>query len=141
MNRIFTKRVVPAATVENIDDAEPLAEALLAGGLDILEITFRTAAAAEAIGRIARSLPEMLIGAGTILSAEQLDAAIQSGIKFGVAPGLNETLVARARDAGVPLLPGVATPTEVDRAILCGAELVKFFPAAALGGVEMLKDG
>ena len=139
MDPIYRKRVVPAATVNDVEDGVPLAEALLAGGLNILEITFRTAAAAEAIARIAKSVPEMFIGAGTVLTEEQLQQAIDAGIRFGVAPGLNEALVERAASAGVPMVPGVATPTEIDRAILAGCRLLKFFPAEALGGVPMLK--
>ena len=138
MDSLFQKRVVPAATLTHVDDGVPLAEALLAGGLDVLEITFRTPAAAGAIAAIAKALPEMLIGAGTLLTADQMAAALEAGIRFGVAPGLNESLVEQAAAAGVTLLPGVATPTDVDRALRIGCSLLKFFPAEALGGVPML---
>lgn len=139
MKGIEKSRIVPAATVERAEDAVPLAEALLNGGLDVLEITFRTDAAAEAVRLVARAFPQMLIGAGTLLTADQLKQARDAGAKFGVAPGLNEDMVSLAASAGFLLIPGVATPTETDRGISAGCRLLKFFPAEALGGVKMLK--
>lgn len=139
MEKILQTRVVPAATVESEDAGVRLAGALLEAGLDIIEITFRTEAAGAAIRAIAETYPKMLIGAGTVLTAEQLDRAIDAGIGFAVAPGLNEAIVERAMAAGIAFMPGVATPTEVDRALQVGAEMLKFFPAANLGGVKTLK--
>ena len=139
MKQIYEKRVLPAATVEKVDDAVPLAEALLAAGLDIIEITFRTQAAEEAIRRVASRFPQMLVGAGTVLTQDQLRRAIGAGVKFNVAPGVNPDLVTESMTAGVPFVPGVATPTEIDRGISLGCKLLKFFPADALGGVKTLK--
>jgi 2-dehydro-3-deoxyphosphogluconate aldolase/(4S)-4-hydroxy-2-oxoglutarate aldolase len=139
MKQIYDKRLVPAATVEKAEDAIPLAEALLAGGLDIVEITFRTPAAEEAIRRVVTKFPQMLVGAGTVLTEDQLKRAIGAGIKFAVAPGLNTDLVKKSLAANVPFIAGVATPTEIDRGICAGCKLLKFFPADALGGVKTLK--
>jgi len=140
MERIARKRLLPAATVERAADALPLAEALLQGGLDIVEITFRTAAAAEAIAAVAQRFPQMLIGAGTVLDAEQLRRAAGAGARFMVAPGLNEALVKQAAALGLTPIPGVATPTEIDRGIAAGCRWLKFFPAEPLGGVALLKS-
>jgi len=139
MKRIHEKRIIPAATVENADDAIRMAEALLAGGLDIIEITFRTDAALEAIQSVIRRFPDMLVGAGTVLTADQLNRSIEAGIKFAVAPGFNPDLVSMASRQGVQFIPGVATATEIDRAISEDCLLLKFFPAESLGGVKTLK--
>ncbi|MFO7870375.1 MAG: bifunctional 4-hydroxy-2-oxoglutarate aldolase/2-dehydro-3-deoxy-phosphogluconate aldolase, partial [Kiritimatiellia bacterium] len=133
------KRVIPAATVNGAEEGVRLAEALLEAGLDIIEITFRTEAAAEAIKAITEKFPEMLVGAGTVLETEQLKRAIDSGIAFGVAPGLNEKLVEAAAGLGMPFVPGVMTPSEIDRAIRMDCNLLKFFPAEAMGGARTLK--
>ncbi len=122
-----------------MDDAVPLAEALLAGGLNVMEITFRTAAAAESIQRIRQHLPQMCIGAGTLLSPEQVQRAMDVGAQFGVSPGLNEAVLAAANKNQMPFFPGVMTPTEVDRALNFGCKQLKFFPSEAAGGVAMLK--
>ncbi len=129
MNRIYEKRIVPAATIKEVDDALPLAEALLEAGLPIIEVTFRTPCAGDAIRKIASKLPEMLVGAGTVLDRDQLMRAFDAGAQFAVAPGLNEELVIAAQDAGRLFAPGILTPTEVDRAIRMGCRLLKFFPA------------
>ena len=139
MKQILEKRLIPAATVEKVDDAVPLAEALLAGGLDVIEITFRTQAAEEAIRRVVTRFPEMLVGAGTVLTEDQLKRAIGVGIQFAVAPGLNADLITESMFSNVPFIAGVATPTEIDRGIALGCKLLKFFPADALGGVKTLK--
>jgi len=139
MKQIYEKRLIPAATVERADDAVPLAEALLAAGLDILEITFRTQAAEAAIHRVVSRFPEMLVGAGTVLTEDQLRQAIDAGIKFAVAPGLNPDLVTESMASNIPFIAGVATPTEIDRGIALGCKLLKFFPADALGGIKTLK--
>ena len=139
MQQIIERRIVPVVVIDKVEDAVPLAEALLAGGLDVLEVTFRTAAAEAAVRAIAQKMPVILIGAGTILSPEQMDRAIGAGAKFGVAPGLNRRVVERARERKVPFVPGVMTPSEVELGLELGCTLQKFFPAAAAGGVAMLK--
>jgi 2-dehydro-3-deoxyphosphogluconate aldolase / (4S)-4-hydroxy-2-oxoglutarate aldolase len=139
MQQIIERRIVPVVVIDKAEDAVPLAEALLAGGLDVLEVTFRTAAAEAAVHAIAQKMPAILIGAGTILSPEQMDRAIGAGAKFGVAPGLNRRVVERARERKVPFVPGVMTPSEVELGLELGCTLQKFFPAAAAGGVAMLK--
>lgn len=137
--RILAKRIIPVVVLDDAAAAEPLAEALLAGGLDIMEITFRTAAAGEAIRRIAARFPEMLVGAGTLLAKEQLARAKDAGAVFGLAPGLDPAMVAAARASGLPFAPGVMTPSEVGQALALGCKLLKFFPAEAAGGVPMLQ--
>lgn len=139
INRLLAKRIVPVVVIDRPDAAEPLAEALLAGGLDVIEVTFRTAAAEEAIGRIAARFPQVLLGAGTLLSVEQVRQARAAGAIFGVAPGLNKLVVRAAQGCGLLFAPGVMTPTEVERALGLGCKLLKFFPAAAAGGPAMLK--
>jgi 2-dehydro-3-deoxyphosphogluconate aldolase/(4S)-4-hydroxy-2-oxoglutarate aldolase len=131
--------VVPVIAIESEDHAIPLADALLEGGLPIVEITFRTKAAAGAIRQIAVQRPQVLVGAGTVLTLENLDAARSCGAKFAVAPGLNPTIVNQAKKVGLPFVPGVATPSELEIALELGCHVLKFFPAEALGGLAMLK--
>ena len=121
------------------EDAVPLAEALLAGGLDVMEITFRTAAAEGSLKRIAERLPEILLGAGTLLDADQVKRARGAGAVFGLAPGLNPETIHTARAEGLVFSPGVMTPGEVEQALSLGCDLLKFFPAEAAGGTAMLK--
>ena len=132
-------RLICVAVIEKPDDALPLAEALLAGGLTVIEVTFRTAAAAECISRIRKGLSSMIVGAGTVLSPDQLRQAADAGAQFGVSPGLNEAVLGAAADRGLPFFPGVVTPTEVDRALNLNCRYLKFFPAEAAGGAGMLK--
>jgi 2-dehydro-3-deoxyphosphogluconate aldolase / (4S)-4-hydroxy-2-oxoglutarate aldolase len=139
IQRILAKRIVPVVVLESADSAEPLAEALLAGGLDIMEITFRTAAAEESVKRIAQRFPEILLGAGTLLTADQVKCAKDAGAVFGLAPGLNETTIAAARACGLDFSPGVMTPSDVEFALSLGCQLLKFFPAELAGGPAMLK--
>jgi len=139
MNRVFEKRVVPVAVIDDAELACGLAEALLEGGLDIVEVTFRTPAAEESIRRIRNSFPSMLVGAGTILDGDQLKRAVDAGAQFGVAPGLNESVVGQARELALPFIPGVMTPSEVERALRLGCKLQKLFPADVAGGVKALK--
>ena len=139
MNRILQKRVVPIAVLEKAEDAVPLARALQAGGLDIIEVTQRTAAAERCIRNIKQAFPGMLVGAGTLLTVDQVKRAHTAGAQFGVAPGLNETVVKAALDLGMPFVPGVATPSEVERALALGCKLQKLFPADVLGGVKLLR--
>lgn len=140
IDRILAKRIVPVVVLDSVESAEPLAEALLAGGLDIMEITFRTAAAEASIQRIADRYPEVLLGAGTLLEIEQVKRAKNAGAVFGLAPGFNPGIVAAAREAGLEFSPGVMTPSEVEGALALGCKLLKFFPAEAAGGVSMLKS-
>lgn len=132
--------VVPVIAIEDGGDALPLADALLEGGLPVAEITFRTAAALDAIRQIARHRPGIHIGAGTILDESQLDAAIDAGARFGLSPGLDLDVVARARSRGLPFAPGLMTPTDIQAALKAGCRLVKFFPAMAAGGPNMLRN-
>lgn len=139
LDRILAKRIVPVVVLDRAESAEPLAEALLAGGLDIMEITFRTAAAEKSIRRIAARFPEILLGAGTLLEMDQVKRAKDAGAVFGLAPGLNPAIVAAASESGLQFSPGVMTPTDVEHALALGCKLLKFFPAEVAGGVNMLK--
>lgn len=139
IDRILAKRIVPVVVLDHVESAEPLAEALLEGGLDIMEITFRTAAAEESIKRIAARFPEILLGAGTLLDKEQVLRAKGAGAVFGLAPGLNPDIIAAAGEIGLQFSPGVMTPSDVEQALSLGCKLLKFFPAEVAGGVDMLK--
>jgi len=139
LDRIAHRRIVPVVVLDDERAAEPLAEALLAGGLDVMEITFRTPAAAGAIGRIAAGFPEILLGAGTLLEREQVLRARDAGAVFGLAPGLNPRIIEAATECGMTFVPGVMTPSEVALALDLGCRLLKFFPAEAAGGIAMLK--
>jgi 2-dehydro-3-deoxyphosphogluconate aldolase / (4S)-4-hydroxy-2-oxoglutarate aldolase len=139
IDRILAKRIVPVVVLDRVESAEPLAEALLAGGLDIMEITFRTSAAEASIKRIAASFPEILLGAGTLLEKDQIKRAKDAGAVFGLAPGFNPEIVAAAKDVDLQFSPGVMTPSEVEGALAFGCKLLKFFPAEVAGGVNMLK--
>ncbi len=132
-------RVVPVVAIPRADDAVPLARTLVAAGLPCAEITFRTAAAAAAIAAIAAAVPELRVGAGTVLTVEQAEAALQAGASFIVAPGFDPAVVDFALQRGVPIVPGVCTPTEVTLALARGLSLLKLFPAEAAGGVAYLK--
>jgi 2-dehydro-3-deoxyphosphogluconate aldolase/(4S)-4-hydroxy-2-oxoglutarate aldolase len=138
--RLLTRaRVVPVVEIGEARHAVPLARALADGGLTCVEVTFRTAAAADAIAAIAEEVPGVMVGAGTVRTVEQADAAVAAGARFLVAPGLSPPVVARARTHRVPMLPGVCTPTEIEQAVSLGLQLLKFFPAEAAGGVAYLK--
>jgi 2-dehydro-3-deoxyphosphogluconate aldolase/(4S)-4-hydroxy-2-oxoglutarate aldolase len=139
IDRILAKRIIPVVVLDSVESAEPLAEALLEGGLDIMEITFRTAAAEESIRRIAARFPEILLGAGTLLEADQVRRARDAGAIFGLAPGINPRTIATAKEIGLQFSPGVMTPSEVELALSLGCKLLKFFPAEVAGGVAMLK--
>ena len=140
INRILAKRIVPVVVLHDVEQAEPLAEALLAGGLDIIEVTFRTEAAEESIRRISKRFPEILLGAGTLLHQEQVKRAHDAGSVFGLAPGLNPQTIQTAKDLGLQFSPGVMTPSEVEQALSLDCKLLKFFPAEAAGGTKMLKS-
>jgi 2-dehydro-3-deoxyphosphogluconate aldolase / (4S)-4-hydroxy-2-oxoglutarate aldolase len=136
---LFPGRLVCVAVIDRVEDAVPLAEALLAGGLNVLEVTFRTDAAAAAIRKVRAALPDMHVGAGTVLNVEQFKRALDAGSQFGVSPGLDEAVLRAAAAAKIPFLPGVMTPSDIIRALNEGVKLLKFFPAETAGGVNMLK--
>ena len=138
-DRVAAIGVLPVIAIEDVRDAVPLADALLAGGLPVVEITFRTAAAADVIAAIAKERPALLVGAGTVLDRISLDVARQSGARFGLAPGFDPEVVGHAADMGFPFAPGVMTPSELSAAIRHGARMVKFFPAGTAGGPGALK--
>ncbi len=131
--------VIPVIVLQRVQDAVPLAEALLAGGVKVLEVTLRTAVALQCIEAIAKALPEALVGAGTIRSAADAQAALDAGSRFAVSPGYTVEVGAACRTIGLPLLPGVATASEVMAASADGLSFLKFFPALQAGGLSMLK--
>lgn len=139
-SHIGSLRVVPVIAIEDVSAALPLADALLEGGLPVAEITFRTAAAAAVIEKIGKERPEVLVGAGTVLTVENLRRAIDCGARFGVAPGCNPQVVSEALRAGFPFAPGVMTPSDIEAALALGVRTMKFFPAGAAGGVKMLQS-
>lgn len=132
--------VVPVIALDDAAAALPLADALIAGGLPLAEITFRTAAARETIAAIAAHRPEVLIGAGTVLVEDQVDAALAAGARFALSPGLDAAVLAHAAARGLPFAPGIMTPTDLQAALRAGCQMVKFFPATAAGGPNMLKN-
>ncbi len=132
--------VVPVIAIESVEHALPLADALLEGGLPVAEITFRTQAAGEVIARLNKERPELLLGAGTVLTEEQLMRANDSGATFGVAPGLNPAIVTKAQEIGLPFCPGIITPSELEQGLSLGITFFKYFPAEASGGVKMISS-
>lgn len=139
MKRLGTVGVVPVVVLEDAKDAVPTANALFAGGVDVMEITFRTAAAADSIKAVVDSCPGMLVGAGTVVSLEQCKKAVECGAKFIVSPGFDEEIVRWCVENGVVVLPGCVTPTEIMAAIRNGLNIVKFFPASVYGGLGAMK--
>jgi 2-dehydro-3-deoxyphosphogluconate aldolase/(4S)-4-hydroxy-2-oxoglutarate aldolase len=135
---LSTSRLIPVVVLDNPADASRLGVALLAGGVGSAEITFRTDAAAAAISSLTAQT-DLLVGAGTVLRPEQVDAAVAAGARFVVSPGLSAAVVARARELSVPIVPGVATATEIMAALDLGIDVVKFFPSEPLGGVATLR--
>jgi 2-dehydro-3-deoxyphosphogluconate aldolase/(4S)-4-hydroxy-2-oxoglutarate aldolase len=133
------QRLICVAVIDKTEDAVPLAEALLAGGLNVIEVTFRTSGAADSIAAIRKSVPQILVGAGTLFSSDQVKQAIGAGAQFGVSPGLSESVSTIAQENDFTLFPGVTTPTEVMRALELGWKNLKFFPAETFGGVNALK--
>jgi len=131
--------IVPVVVLDNADQAVPLAKALVAGGIPCMEITFRTAAGEECIRRVSAECPQVLIGAGTVLTTEQVDRAIDAGATFIVSPGLNPVVVEHCIKRGVPIVPGCATPSDMELAMHLGLEVVKFFPAEQAGGLPYIK--
>ena len=131
--------LVPVIKIDDVEKAVPLAKALCDGGLPVAEVTFRTACAAEAIAEMAKAYPDMIVGAGTVLTCEQADAAVKAGAKFIVSPGLNPKVVAHCVEKNIPIVPGCANPSDIEAAISFGLDTVKFFPAEPAGGLNMLK--
>jgi len=138
--RIESFGVIAVLVVDRADDAVPLAEALLAGGVGVMELTMRTPAALEALKKIRTALPEMIAGVGTILTPDQLKAAQDAGAAFGVAPGTNARVLAAAAAVGLPFAPGIATPSDIEAALEFDCRLLKFFPCEASGGLSYLKN-
>ena len=133
-------RVLPVLVIDDADHAIPLADALASGGMPIAEVTFRTDAAAEAIRRIAQARPDVLVGAGTVLSTTQVDQALDAGARFIVSPGLNPVVVEYCLKRDIPVFPGVCTPTEIEQARSLGLRAVKFFPAEVMGGAKFIES-
>jgi 2-dehydro-3-deoxyphosphogluconate aldolase/(4S)-4-hydroxy-2-oxoglutarate aldolase len=129
---------IAVLVLDDVAKAVPLANALLDGGVQVLELTLRTPAALEALCAVAREVPEMIVGAGTVLTPEQLAQAADAGAAFAVAPGLNPRVVRAAAERGLSFAPGVMTPSEIEQAVELGCTLLKFFPAGALGGLKTL---
>ena len=137
--KFYETRVVPVVVLEDAEDAVPLPQALVEGGLLSAEVTFRTAAAEESIRRMTEAFPQMLVGAGTVLTKEQVDAAAAAGAKFIVSPGFDPEIVDYCLEKKIPVLPGCISPSEVAQAVKRGLTIVKFFPAEQAGGIAMIK--
>lgn len=131
--------VVPVVVLDDAAQAVPTAKALLKGGITAMEITFRTAAAKESIARVAKEVPEMIVGAGTVINVEQLHEAVEAGAKFIVSPGTDEAIIAEAAKLGVAMTPGVVTPSEIMVGLKYGIKVFKFFPAETFGGLKTIK--
>ena len=132
--------IIPVIVIEKEEQAVPLAKALVKGGLPVLEVTFRTKAAAAAIAAIRKEVPEAVVGAGTLLTPQMVKDAKAAGAVFGVAPGFDPVVMAAAKAEGRPMCPGIATASELSQALTAGCKMVKFFPAEAAGGVKMIKN-
>ena len=132
--------IIPVIVIEKEEQAVPLAKALVKGGLPVLEVTFRTKAAAAAIAAIRKEVPEAVVGAGTLLTPQMVKDAKAAGAVFGVAPGFDPVIIAEAKAQDFPFCPGVATASELSQALTAGCKMVKFFPAEAAGGVKMIKN-
>ncbi len=140
LNELLKRPVIPVIVIDDAQDAVPLAEALLAGGMDVIEVTCRTAAAPEALARIKNAFPDMLLGAGTVVTPDQAKMCIDTGVSFGLAPGLNPDTVEFFQENDTLFIPGVMTPSEIEAGLAMGCKMLKFFPAGAAGGVNMLKN-
>ena len=138
IQKIFDIGLVPLIVLDDVEDAVPLGKALVAGGIPVAEVTFRTEAAAESIRIMSEKHPEMLVGAGTVLTIEQVDEAVAAGAKFIVSPGLNPEIVKYCLEKNIAVTPGVVTPSEMAQAVELGLPLVKFFPAEPSGGLPMI---
>lgn len=140
LERLAASIIVPVVVIENADDAVPTANAVAAGGIDVMEITFRTAQAPEAIKAISENCPDMLVGAGTILNLDQCKLAVEMGAKFIVSPGFDPQVVSWCIENGITVTPGCVTPTEITAAVNMGLNVVKFFPANVYGGLNAMKN-
>ena len=139
LKRMACAGIVPVVVLEDAKDAVPTAKAMVAGGIDVMEITFRTAAAADSIRAVAAEVPEMLVGAGTVVNLEQCKLAVECGAKFIVSPGYDEEVVSWCCDNGIAVCPGCVTPTEIMMALKHGLKVLKFFPANVYGGLGAIK--
>ena len=140
LSRLARAGIVPVVVIDDAKDAVPTANAMVAGKIDVMEITFRTAAAPEAIKAVAENCPEVLVGAGTIVNLEQCKLAIEMGAKFIVSPGFSDEVVGWCVENGIPVAPGCVTPTEIMGALKHGLKMVKFFPANVYGGLNAMKN-
>ncbi len=140
LERLAASIIVPVVVLDKAEDAVPTANALLAGGIDVMEITFRTEAAPQAIKEVAEKCPDMLVGAGTILNLEQCKLAVEMGAEFIVSPGFDEKVVGWCIENGIAVTPGCVTPTEITAAVNMGLDIVKFFPANVYGGLNAMKN-
>jgi len=131
--------IIPVVVLDRVEDAVPLGRALIEGGLPCAEVTFRTEATEEAIRVMSETFPELLVGAGTVLTTDQVDRAVAAGAKFIVSPGLNPRIVKYCVEKGIVIVPGCANPSDIEQALENGLEVVKFFPAEAIGGLKMIK--
>jgi 2-dehydro-3-deoxyphosphogluconate aldolase/(4S)-4-hydroxy-2-oxoglutarate aldolase len=138
-DKITSFPIIPVIVIEDADVAEPLAEALLEGGLKIIEVTFRTEAAGDAIQKIVNSFPDMVVGAGTVVSLDQAKRAIDAGSQFGLAPGTDPDTISYFQSHNIPFIPGTMTPSDVQVALKHNCNYLKFFPAGAAGGPKLLK--
>lgn len=140
INKLKQFKVIPVIQINKVEHAVPLAKVLVENGLPVAEVTFRTEAAADAIKAMSEAYPEMCVGAGTVLNATQVDLAKAAGSEFVVAPGLNPNTVRYCQEVGMPIVPGVNNPSQVEQALELGLNFLKFFPAEASGGVAMVKS-
>lgn len=137
---LMRRKLIAVVSISHAELAAPMARALLAGGIDCIELTLRSDAALDSIREIAAGVPEMMIGAGTILSEKQVDEVLDAGVRFGVAPSVNPKILRHARESGLPFSPGVMTPTDIDISLQEGCHLLKYFPATSAGGMAHLKN-
>lgn len=140
IEKLQSYKIIPVIQINQVEQAVPLAKTLVENGLPVAEVTFRTEAAAEAIRLMREAYPELCIGAGTVLNAEQVDRAVAAGAEFIVAPGLNPKTVRYCQQQGIPVVPGVNNPSQVEQAVELGLTFLKFFPAEASGGINMIKS-
>lgn len=140
LDRVARAGIVPVVVLDKIQDAVPTAKAMLAGGIEVMEITFRTSAAAGSIKAVAQNCPDMLVGAGTILNLTQCKLAVEMGAQFIVSPGFNAQVVSWCLEHNICVIPGCVTPTEITEAINMGLNVVKFFPANVYGGLKAMKN-
>lgn len=138
LDKLSKYGVVPVISIESVESALPLADALIEGGLPVAEITFRTDAAADVISLLAKERPGLILGAGTVLTPENMQKAKDCGATFAVAPGLNPDVIKKAQNIGMPFVPGINNPTDIESALSLGCKTLKFFPAEASGGIKYL---